>query len=316
MASCSQCSAGCDIECAAIKPGLDQTRWQLILLACSLLSEFITTEYFVTHPFVNTAIEAAHKAGDLIMKYRDRVDSIPVERKARGDYASEIDRACEALIRAELQRRYPDHAIVGEEDGKTGDSENVWLIDPIDGTTNYLRGIPHYSISIALSVKGRVEHGVVYDPVRDELFAASRGEGATLNNRRIRVSGRTDLNGAIIAAAFPFRNRRLLPAYRSMFDDVFEQVEDIRRAGVSSMDLAYVACGRLDGYWELALKPWDIAAGALLVQEAGGVITDIAGGDHWLNSGHVIAAPFKLITPLRQLVEPHLTEAIRARLKS
>ena len=268
----------------------------------------------MTHPFLNTAIEAAHKGGDLIMKYRDRVDSIPVERKARGDYASDIDRACEELIRGELQRRYPDHAVVGEEDGKSGDSEHVWLIDPIDGTTNYLRGIPHYSISIALAIKGRIEHGVVYDPVRDELFAASRGEGTTLNNRRVRVSGRSELNGAILAAAFPFRNRRLLPAYRAMFDDMFEQVEDIRRAGVSSMDLAYVACGRLDGYWELALKPWDIAAGALLVQEAGGVIMDMAGGDRWLNSGHVIAAPFKLITPMRRVIEPHLTEAIRARL--
>ena len=274
----------------------------------------------MTHPFLNTAIEAAHKGGDLIMKYRDRVDSIPVERKARGDYASDIDRACEALIRSELHRRYPDHAIVGEEDGKSGgssgDSEHVWLIDPIDGTTNYLRGIPHYSISIALAIKGRIEHGVVYDPVRDELFAASRGEGTTLNNRRVRVSGRTELNGAILAAAFPFRNRRLLPAYRAMFDDMFEQVEDIRRAGVSSMDLAYVACGRLDGYWELALKPWDIAAGALLIQEAGGVVMDMAGGDRWLNSGHVIAAPFKLITPMRRVIEPHLTEAIRARLKN
>ena len=132
----------------------------------------------MTNPFLNTAIEAAHKGGDLIMKYRDRVDSIPVERKARGDYASEIDRACEATIRSELKRRYPDHAIVGEEDGKSGQSDHVWLIDPIDGTSNYLRGIPHYAISIALAVKGRVEHGVVYDPARDELFAASRGQGS------------------------------------------------------------------------------------------------------------------------------------------
>lgn len=271
----------------------------------------------MSHPFLNTAIEAAHKGGDLIMKYRERVDSIPVERKARGDYASEIDRACEDVIRAELARRYPDHEILGEEHGrsghKSGDRENVWLIDPIDGTSNYLRGIPHYAISIALSVRGRIEHGLVYDPVRDELFAASRGQGATLNNRRIRVSGRSTLSSAVLGMAFPFRSRRLMPAYMGMFDALFEQCEDVRRAGAASLDLAYVASGRLDGYLELALKPWDIAAGALLVQEAGGVVMDIAGGDNWLHSGHVIAAPFKLITPIRKTIEPHLTDALRAR---
>lgn len=267
----------------------------------------------MTHPFLNTAIEAAHKAGDLIMKYRDRVDAIPVERKARGDYASEIDRACEELIRTELKRRYRDHAILGEEQGRFGDDEHVWLIDPIDGTSNYLRGIPHYAVSIALTHKGRVEHGVVYDPVRDELFAASRGAGTTLNNRRVRVSGRASLSTAVLGMAFPFRSRRLLPAYMGMFNDLYEQCEDVRRAGAASLDLAYVACGRLDGYWELALKPWDTAAGALLVQEAGGVVMDIAGGDNWLKSGHIIAAPFKLVTPMRKAIEPHLTEALRAR---
>ncbi|MDT8409508.1 MAG: inositol monophosphatase family protein [Wenzhouxiangellaceae bacterium] len=267
----------------------------------------------MSHPFLNTAIEAAHKGGDLIMKYRDRLDSIPVERKARGDYASEVDRACEELIRGELKRRYPDHAIIGEEQGKTGDDEHVWLIDPIDGTSNYLRGIPHFAISIALVIRGRVEHGVVYDPARDELFAASRGQGATLDNRRVRVSGRSNLSGAILGAAFPFRQRRLMPAYMGMFNALFEQCEDVRRAGAASLDLAYVACGRLDGYCELALKPWDTAAGALLVQEAGGVVMDIAGGDQWLQSGHIIAAPFKLITPIRKAIEPHLTESLRAR---
>lgn len=270
----------------------------------------------MTHPFLNTAIEAAHKGGDLLMKYRDRVDSIPVERKARGDYASEIDRACEATIRTELKRRYPEHAVVGEEDGKSGDSDHVWLIDPIDGTSNYLRGIPHYAISIALVIKGRVEHGVVYDPVRDELFAASRGEGTTLNNRRVRVSGRKTLSGAVLGAAFPFRQRRLMPPYLEMFNALFEEVEDVRRAGAASLDLAYVACGRLDGYWELALKPWDVAAGALLVQEAGGVVMDIAGGDRWLQSGHILAAPFKLITPMRKAIEPHLTESLIAKTRA
>jgi len=267
----------------------------------------------VSHPFLNTAIEAAHKGGDLLMKYRDRIDSIPVERKARGDYASDIDNACEELIRTELKRRYPEHAILGEEQGRSAGDEHVWLIDPIDGTSNYLHGIPHYAISIALSVKGRIEQAVVYDPVRDELFAASRGQGTTLNSRRVRVSGRITLSTAVLGAAFPFRNRRLMPAYTAMFSDLFDQCEDIRRAGAASLDLAYVACGRLDGYWELGLKPWDTAAGALLVQEAGGVVMDVTGGDNWLQSGHILAAPFKLITPMRKAIEPHLTDALRAR---
>lgn len=270
----------------------------------------------MTHAFVNTAIEAAHKAGDLLIRYRDRVDSIPVERKARGDYASEVDKAAESLIRGELKKRYPEHAVLGEEHGAISGDEHVWLIDPIDGTSNYLRGIPHYAVSIALAIRGRVEHGVVYDPVRDELFAASRGAGATLNNRRIRVSGRTTLSTAVLGMAFPFRHRKLVPAYRAMFDELFAQCEDVRRAGAASLDLAYVAAGRLDGYWELALKPWDTAAGALLVQEAGGVVMDIAGGDNWLKSGHIIAAPFKLMTPLRKAIQPHLTEALLARVKA
>ena len=267
----------------------------------------------MTQAFLNTAIEAAHKAGDLMMKYRDRVDAIPVERKARGDYASEIDNACEQLIRGEIQRRYRDHAILGEEQGRTGDDEHLWIIDPIDGTSNYLRGIPHYAVSIALAVRGRVEVGVVYDPVRDELFSAQRGHGATLNKRRIRVSGRASLDTAILGSAFPFRNRRSMAPYMEMFDTLFEQCEDVRRGGAASLDLAYVACGRLDGYWELFLKPWDVAAGALLVQEAGGVVMDITGGDRWLHSGHVIAAPFKLVAPMRKGIEPHVTDAMRDR---
>jgi myo-inositol-1(or 4)-monophosphatase len=157
---------------------------------------------------------------------------------------------------------------------------------------------------------------VIYDPTRDELFAASRGQGATLNNRRIRVSGRAQLAGAVLGAAFPFRQRRLMPAYSAMFQDLFEQCEDVRRAGAASLDLAYVAAGRLDGYWELALKPWDIAAGALMVQEAGGVVMDITGSDRWLQSGHILAAPFKLITPMRKAIEPHLTESLIAKVRA
>lgn len=267
----------------------------------------------MTNPFINIASEAAHRAGVLMLKYRQRLESIPVERKARHDYVSDVDRACEQAIRDYILKHYRDHAVLGEEQGLTGDSDSVWIIDPLDGTSNYLRGIPHFAVSIALQVRGRLEHGVIYDPLRKELFTASRGEGAFLNSQRIRVSGRKDLSSAVLGTAFPFRKRRLLSAYQGMFDALFDKTEDFRRAGSAALDLAYVACGRLDGYMELGLSPWDIAAGALMVQEAGGVVMDIAGGERWLESGHVIAAPFKLVTPIRHAVEPHVTEGMKAR---
>jgi len=266
-----------------------------------------------TNPYINIASEAARRAGDLALRYRGRLEGIPVERKARHDYVSDVDRACEQVIREYIGKHHRDHAILGEETGQTGKSDYVWIVDPIDGTSNYLRGIPHFAISIALQVKGRIEAGVVYDPLREEMYTAARGQGAFLNSQRMRVSGRKELSTAVLATAFPFRQRRLMEAYQGMFNSVFEKVEDIRRAGTASLDLAYVACGRLDGYWELNLKPWDIAAGALLVQEAGGVVMDVSGGDQWLQSGHILAAPFKLITPLRAAIEPHVSEGIRAR---
>jgi len=267
----------------------------------------------MNNPYLNIASEAAHRAGDIALRYRSRLEGIPVERKARHDYVSDVDRACEQVIREHILKHHRDHAILGEEGGQTGDSDYVWIVDPIDGTSNYLRGIPHFAVSIALQIQGRIEAGVIYDPLREELFTAARGQGAFLNSQRMRVSGRKDLSSAVLATAFPFRQRRLKPAYQAMFDAVFDQVEDIRRAGAASLDLAYVACGRLDGYWELNLKPWDIAAGALLVQEAGGVVMDVTGGDRWLQSGHILAAPFKLITPIRAAIEPHVTEGIKAR---
>ncbi|RFF27586.1 MULTISPECIES: inositol monophosphatase family protein [unclassified Wenzhouxiangella] len=269
----------------------------------------------MSNPHLNIAVEAARRAGDIALRYRSRLEGIPVERKARHDYVSDVDRGCEQAIREHILKHHRDHAILGEEGGQTGDSDHVWIVDPIDGTSNYLRGIPHFAISIALQVRGRIEAGVVYDPMREEMFTASRGQGAFLNSQRMRVSGRKELATAVVATAFPFRQRRLMEAYQGMFDAMFDKVEDFRRAGTASLDLAYVACGRLDGYWELNLKPWDIAAGALLVQEAGGVVMDVTGGDQWLQSGHILAAPFKLITPMRAAIEPHVTEGIKARVK-
>jgi myo-inositol-1(or 4)-monophosphatase len=254
------------------------------------------------HPVLNVAIEAAHAAGAIMRRELPRVDAIPVERKARHDYVSDVDRACEAEIVREIKRFYPDHAFICEESGDSGESESVWVIDPLDGTSNFLHGLPHFAVSIAYQLKGRTEHAAVYDPIRDEMFTASRGSGAQLNNKRIRVSSRKSLEGAVIATAFPFRKRELLPAYSRVFQSVFTKVEDIRRIGTASLDLTWVAAGRMDGFFEIGLKPWDVAAGALIVREAGGVVLDFEGNDAAEEAGTLIAAPYKVMTPLRQAI--------------
>jgi myo-inositol-1(or 4)-monophosphatase len=257
----------------------------------------------MTHPVLNVAIEAAYSAGKIMRRHLQHVDAIPVERKARHDYVSEVDKACEDEIVREIKRFYPDHAFLCEESGKTGDDDSVWIIDPLDGTSNYLHGIPHFAVSIAQQFRGKTVHAVVYDPIREELFTASKGSGAFLNNKRVRVSpAKNGLEGAILATAFPFRDRSKLQAYARVFQSVFAKIEDIRRAGTASLDLAWVAAGRMDGYFEVGIKPWDVAAGALIVREAGGVVLDFDGNDTVEESGSIIAAPYKLMTPLRQLI--------------
>ena len=259
----------------------------------------------MTHPVLNVAVEAAYAAGNIMRRQMQHVDAIPVERKARHDYVSEVDRACEAEIVREIKRYYPDHSFLCEESGKSGDNDHVWVIDPLDGTSNYLHGLPHFAVSIAQQARGRTEHAVVYDPIREELFTASRGSGAYLNNKRIRVASRSGLEGAILATAFPFRSRGDLQAYARVFQAVFARIEDFRRAGTASLDLAWVAAGRMDGYFEVGLKPWDVAAGALIVREAGGVVLDFDGNDAVEEAGSIIAAPYKVMTSLRQLIASH-----------
>jgi myo-inositol-1(or 4)-monophosphatase len=254
------------------------------------------------HPVLNVAVEAAHSAANIMRRQIQHVDAIPFEKKARHDYVTEVDKACEEEIVREIKRYYPEHSFLCEEGGASGESEVVWVIDPLDGTSNYLHGIPHFAVSIAQQVNGRTEHAVVYDPMRDEMFTASRGSGAYLNQKRIRVSARSGLDSAVLATAFPFRQRNQLQSYARVFQAILSKIEDFRRAGTASLDLAWVAAGRLDGFFELGLKPWDVAAGALIVREAGGVVIDWDGGDKVENAGSILAAPFKLITPLRQIV--------------
>jgi len=240
-------------------------------------------------PAVTIAARAARAAGNIILRYMNRIDGLNVVEKQQMDFVSEVDRLAEAEIIKELRRAYPDHAILGEESGSIGKGPLQWVIDPLDGTHNYLRGIPHFSVSIALLEKGVPMHGVVFDPLRDELYTASKGDGAFLNDRRMRVSKRENLGGAMIATGFPYRQRAHLGPQLDMTRAILGQAEDIRRSGSAALDLAYTAAGRYDGYFEIGLKPWDMAAGVLLVHEAGGRYCDFAGRDGIPASGNLIA---------------------------
>ncbi len=245
------------------------------------------------HPLVNIAISAARSAGNLIMRSQERVEQLQVERKTRNDFVTQIDRAAEREIIGQIQKAYPHHAILAEESGQQGDDEVVWIIDPLDGTTNFLHRFPHFAVSIGIQVRGRLEHGVIYAPSTQDLYCASRGAGATLNNRKLRVSACKDMDEALIGTGVPL-NADKLDTYFPMMRNVVAQTSGVRRAGAASLDLAYVAAGRLDGFWELGLKPWDVAAGIVLVQEAGGVVSEIYGGSDVLQTGHIMAANTKL----------------------
>ena len=262
------------------------------------------------HPMLNIAIRAARNAGNLILRSLQHVEHLEITTKGRNDYVSDVDRLAEQEIIDVIKRAYPDHAIMAEESGVKGEHDIVWIIDPLDGTTNFLHGFPHYCVSIAVKVKKRVEHAVIYDPLRDELFTASRGEGAKLNDRRLRVSKRRELNDALLATGFPFKYPEHHDAYMNSFKALFTQVADIRRAGSAALDLAYVAAGRVDGYWEIGLQNWDFAAGMLLVEEAGGLVTDFAGQDELFGKGNVVAAGFSVHKAMLEQLQAHLNEPL------
>ena len=247
------------------------------------------------HPMLNIAIRAARAAGDSIVREMDRVCDIPIDIKGKNDFVTEVDKHAEKIIINTILNSYPDHAFLGEETGQSGDSEFLWIIDPLDGTTNFLHGFPHFAVSIALQHRGSLDQAVIYDPLKQELFTASKGKGALLNNRKIRVSTRATLDGALLGTGFPFSDEQQMNSFISSFQALFPMVAGIRRAGAASLDLAYVACGRLDGFWEYNLKQWDIAAGALLVQEAGGINSELKGGVNYMETGSIISANPKMI---------------------
>jgi myo-inositol-1(or 4)-monophosphatase len=263
------------------------------------------------HPLLNIAVRAARRAGEIIVRSMVRLDSLDVTTKGRNDFVSEVDRAAERAIIEDIRRLYPDHAFLAEESGTSGSGDTVWIIDPLDGTTNFLHGFPVFAVSIACEVRGRLEHGVIYDPMRQELFTASRGGGAHLENRRMRVSGQRGLEGALIATGYPFReDEQNVDAYLAMLRAVMLRTAGVRRPGAAALDLAYVAAGRVDGFWEMGLKPWDTAAGALMVQEAGGRVGRVGGGDY-RHHGDIVAASPKTYDALIELLAPHVPAELR-----
>ncbi len=265
------------------------------------------------HPMLNIAVRAARAAGSVIARSFENVDKVEVEAKGTNDFVTNIDLKAEEIIIETLRKSYPDHSIVSEECGDLPgkDSDYQWIIDPIDGTTNFVKGIPHFAVSIALKVKGKLDQAVIYDPIRGDLFTASRGKGAQMNNVRIRVKAHKELAGTIIATGFPYKFKHHTDAYLGMFTNIFKKSADIRRAGSAALDLAYVASGRVDGFFEIGLKPWDTAAGELLVIEAGGLVTDFVGGHNHSQSGNIVAGSPRLLKELLTEMRPHLTPSLK-----
>ena len=263
------------------------------------------------HPLLNIAIRAARRAGEVIARSIPRLESLQVTVKGRNDYVSEIDQAAEREIIDIIHKHYPDHAILAEESGASGDHEMRWVIDPLDGTTNFLHGFPHFAVSIAAERAGKGEVAVVYDVMRQELFTAARGAGAQLDGRKIRVSKQRELEGSLIATGFPFRlEAEHFSAYVEQLRVIMAQAAGVRRAGAAALDLAYVAAGRVDAFWEIGLKPWDTAAGALLIQEAGGHIGTLT-GDPYTGGIHVVAGTPKVYAAMLAAIAPHVPESLK-----
>ena len=252
------------------------------------------------HPMLNIAIKAARRAGSIINRAALEGGALEVKAKNKNDFVTQVDKAAEQAIIGVIHAAYPDHSILAEESGDTpgARAEYRWVIDPLDGTTNYIHGFPQYCVSIALEHRGVPTHGVVYDPGKNELFTASRGRGAFLDDRRMRVSKCTRLQDALVGTGFPYKEVSRLDLYMRQLRTMMTSSAGVRRAGAAALDLAYVAAGRLDAFWEMGLSRWDMAAGALLIQEAGGMVADLQGGADFLDRGEIAAATPKVLPEL------------------
>jgi myo-inositol-1(or 4)-monophosphatase len=266
------------------------------------------------HPMLNIAVRAARRAGSIINRATLDGGALQVRSKRANDFVTRVDGAAEEAVIDIVRKAYPDHGFIAEESGEsTPDAEYLWIIDPLDGTTNFIHGFPQYCVSIGLQQRGQVTQAVIYDPVRNDLFTATRGRGAFLNDRRIRVSKRDHLRDCLIGTGFPFRDGSYLDTYLRMMKAMIQQTAGLRRPGAAALDLAYVAAGFYDGFWEVGLNPWDVAAGSLLVQEAGGLIGDLAGEGDFLHGGQVIAANPKVFAQMVTALAPFRTELTRKR---
>lgn len=257
----------------------------------------------IMEPLVNIATNAARRAGEIIIRNFTNNESLSMTAKQKNDFVTEVDVKAEQAIISTIHKAHPNHAIMAEESGyKEGQEDVLWIIDPLDGTTNYIHGFPHFAVSIAVQINKKIEHAVVFDPMRNEFFSASRGRGARLNDHRLRVARQHQLSNALLGTGFPFRNQEIAEKYFATFQSLFGQCSGIRRAGAATLDLAYVAAGRLDGFWEFSLQPWDIAAGSLLIKEAGGLVGDFDGGEQYLKSGNIVAGNPKIFKSLLQQI--------------
>ncbi|ACT14057.1 MULTISPECIES: inositol-1-monophosphatase [Pectobacterium] len=265
------------------------------------------------HPMLNIAIRAARKAGNLIAKNYETPDAVEASQKGSNDFVTNVDRDAERLIIEVIRKSYPQHTIIGEECGElAGEDPAVqWVIDPLDGTTNFIKRLPHFAVSIAVRIKGRTEVAVVYDPMRNELFTATRGQGAQLNGYRLRSSIARDLEGTVLATGFPFKLKQHSKTYINAIGALFTHCADFRRTGSAALDLAYVAAGRVDGFFEIGLKPWDFAGGELLVREAGGIVTDFVGGHNYIASGNLVAGNPRVVKAILGTIREELSDALK-----
>ncbi|WP_100623003.1 inositol monophosphatase family protein [Candidatus Coxiella mudrowiae] len=255
------------------------------------------------HPMLNIAVQAARNAARIIVRFVDRLDTVDVKEKHQNDFVTQVDQLSEQEIIQTIQKAYPDHTILAEESGlHKSKNDFIWIIDPLDGTINFIHGFPQIAISIALKYRDKLSVAVVYDPLRQELFTATQGGGAQLNNRKIRVSTRTKINEALVGTGFHFKEKALFQTYLKLFETIFPQTASVRRSGAAALDLAYVAAGRLDGFWEMALKPWDMAAGILLITEAGGFVGDFQGKNDYMENGNLIGGNPKIYKTLNELI--------------
>lgn len=265
------------------------------------------------HPMLTIAVRAARKAGNLIAKNYETPDAVEASQKGSNDFVTNVDKDAERLIIEIIRKSYPQHTIIAEESGELAGTEQdvQWVIDPLDGTSNFIKRLPHFSVSIAVRVKGRTEVAVVYDPMRNELFTAVRGQSAQLNGYRLRGSNARDLDGTILATGFPFKHKQHATPYMNIVTKLFTQCADFRRTGSAALDLAYVAAGRVDGFFEIGLKPWDFAAGELIARESGSLVCDFTGGHNYLTSGNIVAGNARVVKAMLAAMRDELSEALK-----